>query len=60
VLVPVMPNFVMCSQVMCFQCLSWANFNVLWMFFTSDIMCCGCMVLAKFMLEDPSFMASCY
>jgi hypothetical protein len=27
---------------------------------TCEFMCCGCMVLAKFMLEDPSFMASCY
>ncbi len=27
---------------------------------TCEFMCCGCMVLAKSMLEDPCLMGSCY
>jgi hypothetical protein len=42
-----MPNYVMCSQVMCFQCMSRVNFSVLWMPFTSDVICCGCLLQAK-------------
>ncbi len=56
--------------VMCFECIVRVRLCVVDAYYeqghmfmvndTCEFMCCGCMVLAKFMLEYPSLMASCY
>ncbi len=55
--------------IMCFGCLVQVRLCVVDAYYkqgrmsmvndTYEFMCCGCMVLAKFMLEDPCLMASC-